>query len=73
MWILFTTACCGVDAGQIWAGADGDEAEVSDELGNELVRAGHAVAKASAASKPVGSSGPQIPARGKVRADTRSG
>ena len=28
MWILFTTACCGVDAGKIWAGADGDVAEV---------------------------------------------
>ena len=44
MLILFGTACCGVtEEGAIWAVADGETLEVSQELGEEMILIGYGV------------------------------
>ncbi len=44
MKLLFSVACCGVtEQGKIWAAADGDELEVDQMLGAEMLRDGYAV------------------------------
>lgn len=52
MLILFTTACCGVCKTKgIWAAADGETLDVSNELAEEMLRIGYAVPVASDAGK----------------------
>ena len=52
MLILFTTACCGVsETTGIWAAADGETKEVSEELAAEMLRVGYAVPVVGEAAK----------------------